>query len=79
MNRSPKLRSDRPVQIRLVPWFGQSLLNGEAWAITQRMRDGMYITSRSHVRNGFDDALEYARDARREYRARGASGVENLA
>lgn len=72
--RSPRLRADRPFQVRHKYWFGNNALNGMVWRIQTRERDGQLYTH--NIRDGgpFDDytslaeALRWVRDFRRQRR-----------
>lgn len=42
--RSPRLRPDRPFQVRYEYWFGGTPLNGMVWRVQVRIHDGTFIT-----------------------------------
>jgi hypothetical protein len=67
--RAPKLRPDRPVQIRHEHWFGNTPLNGMVWRVTVP-RGGKFVTHQvrdggMHERTSLSEVLEYVRETRR--------------
>lgn len=80
-DRSPKLRRDRPFQVRHECWFGGTRLNGMVWKITMRVARGetraqdWYVTSETrdggpvHPPCTLAEALSNAREDRRAHKA----------
>jgi hypothetical protein len=64
IQRSPRLKPNRPFQIRREPWFGKNYLNGAAWVITIRRGD-QFLTCWVGAGADLRESVEYAREQRR--------------